>query len=434
VERGIVLVGLNHRTAPIDVRERVAFSNGELEPSLRRLVELAGVAEGAIVSTCNRVEVIACGSDPEAVGRALPGFLAAENGCAPALIEGHVYVHRGRDAVRHLFRVAASLDSMVVGEPQILGQMKEQYATAAAVGASGQVLHRCFHKSFSVAKRIRHETGIAERAVSIGSAAVELARGIFDRLDDKTAMLLGAGAMGELTARQLLSEGVGTVMVANRTFDRAVEVARDLGGIPVPFERVAKTLPLADLVISAATGDGFLVASDTIEEAVRERRRRPMFLIDLAVPRSIDPVANALDGVYVYDIDDLEGVIADNRGARAREAEKAESIIDTEVDAFWHWFTTLDAVPTIVALRERLDEIRRREIERTLAGLGDLPARHRDAIERLTQAIVNKILHAPVTELRRRRSDQTEAFYIEAARLLFRLDVDDPGSDEGEEE
>jgi glutamyl-tRNA reductase len=434
VERGIVLVGLNHRTAPVEVRERVAFGNGRLESALRRLVELAGVAEGAIVSTCNRVEVIACGTDPEAVGRALPEFLAAENDCALTLLEGHVYVHSGREAVRHLFRVAASLDSMVVGEPQILGQMKEQYAAAAAAGASGQVLHRCFHKSFSVAKRIRHETGIAERAVSIGSAAVELARGIFDRLDDKTAMLLGAGAMGELTARQLLSQGVGSVMVANRTFDRAVEVARDLGGIPVPIERVAKTLPLADLVISAATGDGFLVDRATVEDAVRERRRRPMFLIDLAVPRSIDPAANTLDGVYVYDIDDLEGVIADNRGARVREAEKAEEIVEAEVDAFWSWFTTLDAVPTIVALRERLDDIRRREVERMLAGLGDLPSRHREAVERLTQAIVNKILHAPITELRRRRHDQTEAFYIEAARLLFRLDTDDAAGDDGEEE
>ncbi|HJQ83867.1 MAG TPA: glutamyl-tRNA reductase, partial [Candidatus Binatia bacterium] len=243
--RSIVLVGLNHRTAPVEVRERVAFGgNGSLEAALRRLVEVEGVAEGAILSTCNRVEVVACGTDPDVIAGALPRFLAREHAVPEPVLATHLYTHAGREAVRHLFRVAASLDSMVVGEPQILGQMKEQYAAAAAVGASGQILHRCFHKSFSVAKRIRSETGIAEKAVSIGSAAVELARGIFDRLQDKSALLIGAGTMGELTARQLLAQGVGSVMVANRSFDRAIDVARDLGGMPLPWDRLARYLPL----------------------------------------------------------------------------------------------------------------------------------------------------------------------------------------------
>src|SRR5438094_189405 len=315
MERGIVLVGLNHRTAPVEVRERVAFANGRLEPSLRRLVAVAGVAEGAILSTCNRVEVVACGPDPAALGAALPGFLAGEHGVPEPALAGHLYTHGDREAVRHLFRVAASLDSMVVGEPQILGQMKEQYAAAAAAGASGQILHRCFHRSFSVAKRIRRETGIAERAVSIGSAAVELSRGIFDRLVDKRGPLLGAGPMGE----------------------------------------------------------------------------RP-----------------------------------------AREAVKAETIVDAEVEAFWRWFTSLDVVPTIVALRERVEAIRRCEVERSLAALGPLDPRQRETIERLTQAIVNKVLHAPLTALRRHRADPAEAFYVEAARRLFRLGrgASEAGSDE----
>ena len=432
MERSIVLVGLNHRTAPVEVRERIAFANGQLESSLRRLVEMEGVAEGAILSTCNRVEVIACGVDPERVGIGLPAFLAREHGVPEASIAGHLYVHEGREAVRHLFRVAASLDSMVVGEPQILGQMKEQYATAAATGASGQVLHRCFHKSFSVAKRVRAETGIAEKAVSIGSAAVELARGIFDRLDDKSALLLGAGAMGELTARQLLKEGVGSLMVGNRTLDRAVVVARELGGIPVPFEQLTRYLPLADLVVAAASGDEFLLRQRAVEEAMRERRRRPMFLIDLAVPRALDPELNALDGVYLYDIDDLEGVIADNRGARAREAVKAESIVESEVDAFWRWFTTLDVVPTIVALRARLEAIRRRELERTLASFGAVDARQQQAIERLSHAIVNKILHAPLKALRGNQSEPDEAFYVEAVRRLFRLETELSDNDDEE--
>src|SRR5436190_1414474 len=421
MERGIVLVGLNHRTAPVEVRERVAFANGRLEPSLRRLVAVAGVAEGAILSTCNRVEVVACGPDPAALGAALPGFLAGEHGVPEPALAGHLYTHGDREAVRHLFRVAASLDSMVVGEPQILGQMKEQYAAAAAAGASGQILHRCFHWSFSVAKRIRRETGIAERAVSIGSAAVELSRGIFDRLVDKSALLLGAGMMGELTARQLLAQGVGSVMVANRTFDRAIDVARALSAMPVPWDRLARYLPLADLVIAAASGEDFLLQRPAVEEAMRERRHRPMFLIDLAVPRALDPAVNQLDNVYLYDIDDLEGVVAQNRGARAREAVKAETIVDAEVEAFWRWFTSLDVVPTIVALRERVEAIRRCEVERSLAALGPLDPRQRETIERLTQAIVNKVLHAPLTALRRHRADPAEAFYVEAARRLFRL-------------
>jgi len=423
MERGIVLVGLNHRTAPVEVRERVAFANSHLEPSLHRLMAVEGVAEGAILSTCNRVEVVACGSDPAAVGAALPRFLAREHGVLEPALATHLYTHADREAVRHLFRVAASLDSMVVGEPQILGQMKEQYAAAAAAGASGQILHRCFHKSFSVAKRIRRETGIAERAVSIGSAAVELARGIFDRLDDKSALLLGAGTMGELTARQLLAQGVGSVMVANRTFDRAIEVARTLGGTPVPWERLARYLPLADLVIAAASGEGFLLGRPVLEDAMRERRHRPIFLIDLAVPRALDPEVNHLDNVYLYDIDDLEGVVAGNRGARAREAAKAETIVDAEVDAFWRWFTGLDVVPTIVALREQMETIRRQELERGLAALGPVDERQREAIERLTQAIVNKVLHAPVTVLRRHQADAAEAFYVEAVRRLFRLTI-----------
>jgi glutamyl-tRNA reductase len=431
VERTIVLVGLNHRTAPVEVRERVAFSDGRLAPALRGLVALDGVAEAVIVSTCNRVEVIACGADPERLGAALPEFLAREHGLSTEALNDHLYSHVGRDAVRRLFRVGASLDSMVVGEPQILGQLKEQYSAAAAAGASGQILHRCFHRCFSVGKRVRRETGIAEKAVSVASAAVELARGIFDRFADKTAMLMGAGAMGELTIRHLTAQGVGSVLVSNRTFERAIELARGLGAMPVPWDRLQRTLPLADLVVGAASGDDFLLGPAAVEEAMRERRWRPMFLIDLAVPRAIDPAVNALDGVYLYDIDDLEGVIADNRGARARAAVQAETIIEGEVEAFWAWFESLDVVPTIVALREKLDAIRVRELERTLAALGPTDPQQRQAIERLTVAIVNKILHAPVTALRRHQADRTEAFYVEAARRLFRLGA---GPDDDEDD
>lgn len=434
MERGLVLVGLNHHTAPVEMREQLAFTDGLLEPALRRLMQLEEVAEGAILSTCNRVEVIACGGVAAALATALPGFLAREHGLPEATLTDHLYTHVGREAVRHLFRVAASLDSMVVGEPQILGQLKEQYAVAARAGSSGQILHRCFHRSFSVAKRVRRETGIAEKAVSIASAAVELARGIFDRLDNKGALLLGAGTMGELAARQLGVQGVGSLMVANRTFDRAIDVARSLGGMPVPWERLAHALPLSDLIIGAASGDDFLLRPAAVEEAMRVRRQRPMFLIDLAVPRAFDPALHALDGVYLYDIDDLEGVVADNRGARAREAVKAETIVEAEVEVFWRWFGSLGVVPTIVALREKLEAIRRREVERSLAALGDLDPQQREVIERLSATLVNKILHGPVTTLRRHRADRAEAFYVEAARRLFRLGSDPEDADPDDED
>ncbi len=291
------------------------------------------------------------------------------------------------------------------------------------------MLHRCFHKSFSVAKRIRSETGIAERAVSVGSAAVELAGEIFDHFADKTVLLLGAGTMGELTARALLARGVGTLMVANRTFERAADVARELGGLAVPLERAARMLPHADLVISAAGGD-LLVRPGPMEEAMRERRGRPMLLIDLAVPRSIDPAVNALDGVYLFDVDDLDGIVAENRGARAGEAVRAEAIVEAEVESFWTWLQGLDVVPTIVALRDKVEAIRQAEVERHLASLGSADLRHREAVERLTRAIVNKILHHPVTALRRHQAVRGESFYIEAARSLFRLGRDEPPDDE----
>lgn len=418
----ILLVGLSHRTAPVEVRERLAFANGRLEPALRTLVAWPGVAEGAIVSTCNRVEVVACGSDPAQLAAELPRFLAHEHAVEPALLAGRLYTHHGREAVRHLFRVAASLDSMVVGEPQILGQLKSQYAVAAAVGASGRVLHRCFHRSFSVAKRIRSETGIAEKAVSVGSAAVDLAQGIFDSLADKTALLIGAGTMGELTARQLLAQGTGSLMVANRTWERALEVARDLGGMPVPFERLSRYLPLADLVIGAAGGDAYVVATAAVRDALRERRGRQMFLIDLAVPRSIDPAVHQLDGAYVYDVDDLDGVIAENRDARAAEAARAEAIVDGEVEAFWHWLEGLDVVPTVVALREKVEAIRQGELERFLTGSVALDPAQREAVERLTRALCNKILHAPLEALRGQQVGRGDEVAVAAARALFGLD------------
>ena len=420
----VLIIGLNHRTAELGVREAVTFGDEQIDDVNRRLCTLEGVDEAAVVCTCNRVEVIGCTRNAPGVADRIADFLRRSQSGAPRELTPHLYNFWGRDAVRHLFRVASSLDSMVIGEPQILGQLKQFYARAASVGATGAVLHRWFHKAFSVAKRVRTETGIAGRAVSLSSAAVELATTIFDRLSDKTAMLIGAGKMGELAARHLLSNGVGGMMVTNRTFERAVAVARTFNATPVPFEQFHKYLPMADIVIGATAAAELVLNEAMVHEAIRERKGRPVFCIDLSVPRTFDPRINAIDNVYLYDVDDLGAVIAENRDERSREADKAEHIVSQEVESFWGWLGHLEAVPTIVALREKAEAIRAAELQKTLAALKDLGPRERAALESMTEAIVNKILHTPITRLKQRGS-RVETFYIDALRRLFGIDGPD---------
>ena len=418
----IVVVGLNHRTASVSVRERVAFGDERLDEVTQRLCALPSVDEATLISTCNRVEVIAtsCAGNGTAEAVADPLRAEEEDDGLPDL-SPHLYTYRGRDAVRHLFRVTSSLDSMVVGEPQILGQLKAFYARAASLGATGAVLHRCFHKAFSAAKRVRSETGIAGRAVSVSSAAVELATKIFDSLADKTAMLIGAGKMGELAARHLVANGLSGVIISNRTFDRAVELAREFHGTAVPFERLPQYLQLADIIIGSTAATGFVLTEPMMQETLRQRKGRPIFCIDMSVPRNFDPRINALDNVYLYDIDDLGRVTEDNLGERVREAEKAERIVDQEVESFWRWLEHLEVVPTIVALRDKVETIRRAELQKILGVLRELSPREREALDSMTAAIVNKILHTPITHLKQRDQRQ-EAFYIDATRRLFDLE------------
>jgi glutamyl-tRNA reductase len=314
---------------------------------------------------------------------------------------------------------------MVVGEPQILGQLKESYQQAAGFAGVGTVLHRLFHKAFSAAKRVRAETTIASRAVSVSSAAVGLARKIFERLEDKTAMLVGAGQMGELAAKHLLAGGVGTLLISNRTFERALELARDFSGTPVPYEQFPRYLKMADVVIGSTAADDFVVTPAMLYEVLRERHQRPMFFIDLSVPRNFDPRLNEMDNVYLYDVDDLAGVIEVNLDERAREAEKAEILVAQEVEAFCRWLGSLNAVPTIVALRRHVEGIRRSELDRTLASLNHLGERERDALEAMTSALVNKILHTPISKLKNdEASGREETFFVDATRRLFDLDDD----------
>jgi glutamyl-tRNA reductase len=423
----LLLMGLNHRTAPVEVRERLAFTSDSLEPALRRLVDHQIVREGAIVSTCNRVEVIACTSDVSAAGEKITTLLADVKQIARSLFEPHLYLRIGKEAVSHLFRVASSLDSMIVGEPQILGQVKDAYAASSELGTLGVILHRCFHKSFSVAKRVRSETRVAAKAVSISSAAVDLARSIFDHLDDKTAMVIGAGEMGEQTVKHLQGNGIGTVLVTNRTFQRAVDLARQCKGMVVPFDQLHRHLHFADIVIGSVGMNEYVLAPAVVEEVLRERKRRPMFFIDLGVPRNFDPRLNDLENVFLYDIDDLEKVIEDNKDEREREAIKAESIIAEEVEAFWAWLSSMEVTPTIVALRERAELIRQKEVAKTLASLQELPPQAQKAIEALSAAITNKLLHPPIAYLKasRRNGAGSDAESVTIVRRMFGLDEED---------
>lgn len=412
--------GLNHRTAPVELRERLAFPEQDVAEVLRRALLAAPVDEAVLISTCNRVELIAVSGRDVDIVEPVTQFFARERSVPASTIASHCYVHRGKQALQHVFRVASSLDSMMVGEPQILGQMKEQFKLAVEGAAAARILRRCFERSFTVAKRVRSETGVAGKAVSLSSAAVELARRIFDDLGDKTAMLIGAGKMSELAARHFVGQGIKSVIVTNRSFDRAVELARTFGGTPVPFDQYQQYLPLADVVLGSVTTSGYLLGPSQLHEVLRARRRKPMFFIDLGVPRNFDPAINDLDNVYLYNIDDLAHVADDHRSEREKEAVQAEEIVREETDRFWRWIARRDLTPTIVALRGKLDGIRKNELERALGALRKLEPDERRALEAMTQAIVNKILHPPLAVLKQLAlQDATEAGQV--AELVHRL-------------
>ena len=423
MNKEIVIIGLNHRTAPLEVRESVAFEQALVTDALRSLRALRSVEEGAVLSTCNRVEIVAATADKDTAFAEVKQFLLEQEAAAgESRLPDHLYAYAGRDAVRHLFRVAASLDSMVVGEPQILGQLKDFYVAAQEAGSVGAILHRLFHRSFSVAKRVRTETGIASRAVSVGSVAVALARRIFDTLEDKAVMLIGAGKMGHVVARQLKSAGVSSLMVTNRTFERAVEAAAEFEGNPIRFEELPRYLKLADLVVGCAGAPEFLLKPEAVEETLRERKHQAMFFIDLGDRRNFDPRINSINDVYLYDIDDLQAVAQENLDGRVAEVEKAERIVDEEVAGFLRWLDSLEQVPTIVALRERLDEIRRVEIEKSLrTSLKELSEKERQAVDDMTSAIIGKILHGPISRLKKPSDTEEEALYIAALKKLFGL-------------
>jgi glutamyl-tRNA reductase len=396
----LVLVGLNHKSAPLAVREKLGFSEAELPLAVERLVTGDPVEEGIIVSTCNRVEVVARAKDRHAAAAAVKEFLAREHGVSLDEVDKFTYELEGSEAVRHLFRVVSGLDSMVLGEPQILGQVKRAYEVAREAGATGAVLDRLLQQGLAAAKRVRTETGISRHAVSIAFAAVELAKKIFGDLGGRSALLLGAGKMTELAARHLVSNGVSRIVVANRTYSRAAALAERFAGEAVNWDEGFAFLERVDIVVTGTAAAEPVLTKAIVQKAARARRSGPLFLIDIAVPRDVAPDVNDLDNVYLYDIDDLQGVVDSNIEERRRQAGLAAAMIEGEVASFARWRQSLDLAPTITALRDRLHGIGKAEIERFRRRLGTLSTDQRQAVEDLTRAVVQKILHNPIRHLK----------------------------------
>ncbi|MDT5060399.1 MAG: glutamyl-tRNA reductase [Acidobacteriota bacterium] len=432
----IVLVGLNHKTAPVAVRERLAFTDEACAESLRALVDGQIVNEGLIVSTCNRVEVVAATvGDHWAEGKErITDFLSQSRCIAHEDFSSHLYSHADDAAVRHIFRVASSLDSMVVGEPQVLGQVRRAYSLAVSAGTAGRVLNRLVHQTFHVAKRVRTETGIAASAVSISYMAVELGRKIFGNLKGRTVLLIGAGEMAELSAKHLVSAGVARVLVANRTDEAARQLASQFNGEAVEFSRLPAHLAEADIVICSTGASEYLITPAIAREALELRRNRPAFFIDISVPRNIDPAVGQIPNLFIFDIDDLESVIASNIREREREAERAELIVESEVMQFQQALRTLDIGPTLGALRQKLHDIASNEMARQRQRLGDLTPEQERAVESLLRSTVNKISH-PIINRLKSSYDAGEYDAVKAWREIFGLETGDEsqGMLDGEE-
>ena len=399
----IILVGVNHKTAPVEIRERLAFSDEACADGLRRLVDGEVVREGLIVSTCNRVEILSATTEEQmesSAGR-LSQFLDASASLPAGFLSNHLYLHTDEQAVRHLFRVASSLDSMVVGEPQVLGQVRHAYSVAVEAGTAGRVLNRLVHHTFRVAKRVRNETGIAANAVSISYMAVELGKKIFDSLKGCTVLLIGAGEMAELSARHLMNAGASTVLIANRTEATAQQMAHEFGASTLPFENLDQGLAGADVVICSTGAPNYVVTEAQVRRALGRRRNRPTCFIDISVPRNIDPAVGKVKNVFLFDIDDLESVITSNIREREREAERAELIVQSEVMQFQQSLRLMDVGPTIGAMREKFQEVARAEMVRQRKRLGILTPEQEAAIETLLVSTVNKISHPILNQMRR---------------------------------
>ena len=417
----LFITGLNHRTAPVEVREKLAFEETALPEALGDLKKRPGLLEGMILSTCNRVEITVTAEEQTDAENAVHSFLAETRRVDRQWVSPYLYRHDGQEAIRHMFRVASSLDSMVVGEPQILGQLKNAYTRAKECGAISGYLDLLLTRAFNVAKRVRSETDIGQSAVSVSYAAVELARDIFSSLNGKRVLVIGAGKMSESAARHLRRSGVSEILVTNRTRARAEAMAEEFQGKVIDYENFLGSLPDVDIVIASSGAPHYILTKDQMKAVIGRRKNRPMFLIDIAVPRNIEPQVNELDNVFVYDIDDLDRVVETNVKGRLDVAVQAEDIIREEVDRMIVRLKTREVTPTIVSLQEQLELWRASEVERQRGKLGSLTPQQEEAIQAMTRGIVNKIAHGPITELRKQAADPAGVHLMGTIRKLFRL-------------
>ncbi len=424
----VLCVGLNHKSAPVEMREKVAFKAEDLPGRLNALRGMPGIREAVVLSTCNRVEIYVAGQEPEA-SASMATFLHQAHGVPQGTLTTHLYTHVGEDAVRHLFRVGSSLDAIVVGEPQILGQVKDAFRASTDAFCVGPVLSKVFHRAFTVAKRVRTETGIAQNAVSVSFAAVELARTIYGRLDGRVCLLVGAGNMGELAARHFVQEGA-TLWVVNRSYERAEALAQTYSGTARAFNDLALLLEKVDVVLTSTGAPGYLITKELMKPVMRARRYNPIFLIDIAVPRNVDPRVTDVDNVYAYDVDDLGRVVDQNLEKRRAEAARAEALVGDEVTTFRAWWQNQTVTPTIKALRARAMTVMEAEVRKTLGGLGpNVTEKEKKSIQAMANALVNKLLHEPLATLKDGGPDQADL--AQAVRRLFNLKDDDVVDDAG---
>jgi glutamyl-tRNA reductase len=401
------------------------FFERQLDEVVRTLLDKSAVNEVVVISTCNRTEIYAILSDVDLGKKELFSFLCAQSGVGPKVLEPLLYFYEGKKAIRHLFEVSTSLDSMVVGEAQILGQLKEAYALASELQATGIIFNRLFHRAFGVGKRVRTETPIGESAVSISYAAIELAKKVFEDLSGRTVMIVGAGKMSELTAKHLKDQGVKSVLVSNRTYDKAVEMAKAFNGQAVRFDSLIDEMATADIVVSSTAAPHPVIQKEDMAKVMKKRRNKPIFLIDIAVPRDIEPGVNSLYNVYLYDIDDLQNVVESNLAERQKAAQDAEEIIAEEIKQFTSWLSSLEVAPTIVELKQLSEQIKQEELDKALTHLAqahDLSEEDKEHIKALSKVLINRLLHEPILRLKQLTKNKDGYTYVESIRYLFGLD------------
>jgi glutamyl-tRNA reductase len=422
----VFLLGVSHQTAPIDIREQLDFSSRDVGAAVEALAARYSAGEAVVLSTCNRSEIYVASDDPTRARQELIDFLGTYHRLPPQAFEAHVFEHTDEDATRHLFRVAAGLDSLVVGEPQILGQVKDAFQVAAKRHCVGPVLTRLFHSSFGVGKRVRSETALGEGAISVGFAAVALARKIFGRLDGRGVLVVGAGEISTLTAQHLRAQGVGDIAITSRTAAHAQVLAVEVDGRAIPWSDLRAALATADIVITATGSPRPILTRADIEAVTSRRRGEQLFIIDIAVPRDVEPSVGEIEQVFLYNVDDLQAIVQENLSRRSSEIDRAESIVGEEVERFAAWRRSRGAVPTVVALRQRFEQIRRAELQRLEHKLGGLSPEARAGVDEVTRLIVEKLLLSPTAQLKALPDEETQIAYTEAISRLFELRDESP--------